>query len=431
MFQVCSEEQTILIKNSNFMDIKQFLSALNQIADTKGIPKDKVIETIEIAIAAAYKKDYGEKGQIIKTKLDMKTGATQIFQVKTVVDESMIKTEEEIQEEIEKKKAGIMPETQTHEEDEEVKKVVFNAERHIMLEDALKIDPNLKLGEEVAFELESKENFGRIAAQTAKQVILQRLREAEKEAVLSEFQSKEGEVLSAQAQRFERGNVIFDLGRASGIMYPEEQMPGEHYRVGSRIKVYVLRVEMTNRGPMISVSRTHPQLIRKLFELEVPEVATGVVELKSIAREAGSRSKIAVATLQDGVDPIGSCVGQKGTRVTTVISELNGEKIDIIEWSADHSKFISNALSPAKVLSVEINEAMRAAKVTVPDEQLSLAIGKGGQNVRLAAKLTGWKIDVHSATEKTEKIETEAGRVGAEETSKQAEEAKEEIKAEE
>ena len=411
------------------MDIKQFLSALNQIADTKGIPKDKVIETIEMAIAAAYKKDYGEKGQIIKAKLDMKTGATQIFQVKTVVDESMIKTEEEIQEEIEKKKAGIMPETQTHEEDEGVKKVVFNAERHIMLEDALKIDSNLKLGEEVAFELESKENFGRIAAQTAKQVILQRLREAEKEAVLSEFQSKEGEVLSAQAQRFERGNVIFDLGRASGIMYPEEQMPGEHYRVGSRIKVYVLRVEMTNRGPMISVSRTHPQLIRKLFELEVPEVATGVVELKSIAREAGSRSKIAVATSQDGVDPIGSCVGQKGTRVSTVISELNGEKIDIIEWSADHSKFISNALSPAKVLSVEINEAMRAAKVTVPDEQLSLAIGKGGQNVRLAAKLTGWKIDVHSATEKTEKIETEA--VSAEEVPKQAEEAKEEIKAEE
>ena len=411
------------------MDIKQFLSALNQIADTKGIPKDKVIETIEMAIAAAYKKDYGEKGQIIKAKLDMKTGATQIFQVKTVVDESMIKTEEEIQEEIEKKKAGIMPEIQAHEEDEEVKKVVFNAERHIMLEDALKIGPNLKLGEEVAFELESKENFGRIAAQTAKQVILQRLREAEKEAVLSEFQSKEGEVLSAQAQRFERGNVIFDLGRASGIMYPEEQMPGEHYGVGSRIKVYVLRVEMTNRGPMISVSRTHPQLIRKLFELEVPEVATGVVELKSIAREAGSRSKIAVATLQDGVDPIGSCVGQKGTRVSTVISELNGEKIDIIEWSADHSKFISNALSPAKVLSVEINEAMRAAKVTVPDEQLSLAIGKGGQNVRLAAKLTGWKIDVHSATEKTEKIETEA--VSAEEVPKQAEEAKEEIKAEE
>ena len=411
------------------MDIKQFLSALNQIADTKGIPKDKVIETIEMAIAAAYKKDYGEKGQIIKAKLDMKTGATQIFQVKTVVDESMIKTEEEIQEEIEKKKAGIIPEAQTHEEDEEVKKVVFNAERHIMLEDALKIDPNLKLGEEVAFELESKENFGRIAAQTAKQVILQRLREAEKEAVLSEFQSKEGEVLSAQAQRFERGNVIFDLGRASGIMYPEEQMPGEHYRVGSRIKVYVLRVEMTNRGPMISVSRTHPQLIRKLFELEVPEVATGVVELKSIAREAGSRSKIAVATSQDGVDPIGSCVGQKGTRVSTVISELNGEKIDIIEWSADHSKFISNALSPAKVLSVEINEAMRAAKVTVPDEQLSLAIGKGGQNVRLAAKLTGWKIDVHSATEKTENVE--AGKVGAEETSKQAEEAEEEIKVEE
>ncbi len=397
------------------MDIKQFLSALNQIADTKGIPKDKVIETIEMAIAAAYKKDYGEKGQIIKAKLDMKTGATQIFQIKTVVDESMIKTEEEIQEEIEKKKAGIMPEIQTHEEDEEaVKKVVFNSERHIMLEDALKIDPNLKLDEEVAFELESKENFGRIAAQTAKQVILQRLREAEKEAVLSEFQSKEGEVLSAQAQRFERGNVIFDLGRASGIMYPEEQMPGEHYRVGSRVKVYVLRVEMTNRGPMISVSRTHPQLIRKLFELEVPEVASGVVELKSIAREAGSRSKIAVTTTQDGVDPIGSCVGQKGTRVSTVISELNGEKIDIIEWSADHSKFISNALSPAKVLSVEINEAMRAAKVTVPDEQLSLAIGKGGQNVRLAAKLTGWKIDVHSATGKTEKIETKV--VSTEET---------------
>lgn len=379
------------------MDTKQFISALNQIADEKGIPKEKVIETIEMAIAAAYKKDYGEKGQIVKAELNSETGVVKMRQIKTVVDESMLKTEEDIaaeKERAETHQGEEFVEEPAAEGEDAFKKITFHPERHIMIEDAKKIKPDAALGDEIAFDLEAHTDFGRIAAQTAKQVIIQRLREAEREMVLTEYKAKEGEVVSGQVQRFEWKNVIVDLGKTSGVMYFEEQIPNERYRIGDRMKVYIVKVDVTSKGPVIAVSRSHPGFVKKLFELEVPEIASGAVEIKSIAREAGSRSKIAVATSQEGVDPIGSCVGQKGTRVGAVISELNGEKIDIIEWSEDPSVMIANALSPAKVVSVDTSPETHESKAIVPTDQLSLAIGKGGQNVRLAARLTGWKIDV-------------------------------------
>lgn len=384
------------------LDTKQFLSAINQIAEEKGIQKDKIIETIEMAIAAAYKKDYGEKGQIIRAKMDPESGAVKMNQIKVVVDESMLKTEEDIAKEAEE---GYVPEQPRDGEEELPKKITFNPERHIMLDDAKKIKKDAEVEDELAFDLQSYDDFGRIAAQTAKQVIIQRLREAEREMVLGEYKSKEGEVVSAQVQRTEWRNIIMDLGKTSGVLHFEDQIPNERYRIGDRMKVYIVRVEMSSKGPMVVLSRAHPILVKKLFEMEVPEIATGVVEIKAIAREAGSRTKIAVATTQESVDPIGSCVGQKGTRVGTVISELNGEKIDIIEWSEDPVVLISNALSPAKVVSVEVDGDTKESTVLVPNDQLSLAIGRGGQNVRLAARLTGWKIDVKPATQdSTEEI---------------------------
>ena len=373
------------------------------------MPKDKVIETIEMAIAAAYKKDYGEKGQIVRAKLDPSTGAVEMSQIKIVVDESMLRTPGEEDEEAEAQ----AEEPAADGEEEKPRKFVFNQERHIMLDEARKLKPDVELSEEMSFPMPAHTDFGRIAAQTAKQVIIQRLREAEREIVLEEFKSKEGEIFTAQVQRYEWKNVIFDLGRTTGIMYYEDQIPGERYRIGERMKVYIVRVDVTNRGPLVVVSRAHPTLIKKLFELEVPEITAGTVEIKAVSREAGSRSKIAVTTTQEGVDPIGSCVGQKGTRVGAVISEINGEKIDIIEWSADAAKFIANAISPAKALGVEVSEETRESRVMVAPDQLSLAIGKGGQNVRLAAHLTGWKIDVKPAAEV--KAEEEANEEEVEE----------------
>lgn len=376
-------------KKNKKMDIKSFTSAIAQIAEEKGIPYDKVIESIEQAIAAAYKKDYGEKGQVIKAKLNPETGDVKFWQVKLVVDKSMILSEEELKETKEKK-------VEVSEDNKEEKKVRFNPERHIMVLDARKIKPKIKAGEELEMALETKFDYGRIAAQTAKQVILQKIREAEKEAVLSEYQSKEGEITSGIVQRIEGRNIFFDIGKTFGILTKEEQVPGEFYRPGQRIKVYILKVEKTPKGPVVFLSRAYPKLISKLFELEVPEISSGQVQIKSIAREAGSRSKIAVASSTEGIDPIGSAVGQRGTRVMAVINELGGEKIDIIEYSDDPAKYISNSLSPAKVLEIKILPKNKALAI-VPEDQLSLAIGKDGQNVRLAAKLTGWKIDIKAA----------------------------------
>jgi N utilization substance protein A len=365
------------------MDIKSFTAALYQIAEEKGISAEKVIESIEQAISAAYKKDYGEKGQIIKAKLDPKSGEVKFWQVKLVVDKSMILSEEELQELKDKK---IEPE-------EREKKVRFNPERHIMLKEAKAAKPGIKVGEELELALETRKDYGRIAAQTAKQVILQKIREAEKDAVFSEFKFKEGEIISGIVQRIEGRNIFLDIGKTFGILTKEEQVPGEFYRPGQRLKVYVLKVDKTPKGPVIFLSRAYPKLISKLFELEVPEISSGQVQIKSIAREAGSRSKIAVFSKVDGIDPIGSAVGQRGTRVMAVINELGGEKIDIIEYSEDPENYIANALSPAKVLEVKIMPKNKAMAI-IPEDQLSLAIGKDGQNVRLAAKLTGWKIDV-------------------------------------
>ena len=275
----------------------------------------------------------------------------------------------------------------------------YDPEKHLLIEDAKKIKKDAELGEEIVFPLEGKDDYGRISAQTAKQVIIQKIREAEKVSILKEFGEKEGDIISGTVQRIERGNIFVDLGRATGILPREEQIPGERYRQGERIRAYLYSVEESPRGTFLRMSRSNPEMIKKLFEIEAPEVQNGVVEIKFIAREPGSRSKIAVVSNDDSIDPVGSLVGQRGVRVSTVMSELGGEKIDIIEWSEEPAKFIADALSPANVVSVEIledSEEDKKAKVEVMEDQLSLAIGKGGQNVRLAAKLTGWKIDIAS-----------------------------------
>jgi N utilization substance protein A len=273
----------------------------------------------------------------------------------------------------------------------------------MIIDDARKIKKDTQVGDEIVFDLEYKDDFGRIAAQTAKQVIIQKIREAEKTSVLAEYGKKEGEIISGTVQRVERGNVFIDMGRAIGMLPYEEQIPGEHYKQGERLRMVLLRVEETPRGIFVRLSRSHPKFLAELFKIEVPEIVAGTVEIKAIAREAGQRSKIAVHSTDSHIDPIGSMVGQRGVRVMTVMSELGGnEKIDIIEWSENPAGFIEDALSPAKVKNVEIDEIAKSAKVTVTEDQQSLAIGKGGQNVRLAAKLTGWRIDIQSSGEKTE-----------------------------
>lgn len=406
------------------MDFKNFNTIISQIAEEKGISAEKVFELIESAIAAAYKKDYGKKGQVIKAKLDIKSGGVKFWQIKLVVDKDMIYSEEELEALKEAKEAGTTKETRGAEKIREgEEKIRFNPERHIMIEEAKDIDPKIELGQELEIPLEPKQDYGRIAAQTAKQVIMQKIKEAERESVLTEYKSKEGEILSGIVQRIEGRNVLMDIGKTLGILPREEQVPGEFYRPGQRLKVFVLKIEETPKGPVIFLSRAYPKLLSKLFELEVPEIGSGQVQIKSIAREAGSRSKIAVAVSpeEEGIDPIGSMVGQKGTRVMAVIQELGGEKIDIIEYSDDTEKYIANALSPAKVLEVKIMPKSKAV-VVVPDDQLSLAIGKNGQNVRLAAKLTGWKIDVKGETASSTKNIEEKNESGEQEADKVAEE---------
>jgi N utilization substance protein A len=309
--------------------------------------------------------------------------------------------------------------------EEEEGKIRFNPEKHILLEEAKKVNSKIKAGEELEIHLETKKDYGRIAAQTAKQVVLQKIREAERETIMGEYKSKEGEIVSGIVQRIEGRNVFIDIGKTLGILPREEQVFGEFYKAGQRIKVYILKVEESPRGPAVFLSRAYPKLISKLFELEVPEISQGVVQIKAIAREAGSRSKIAVASTEEGIDPIGSAVGQRGTRVMAVISELGGEKIDIIEYSDNTEKFISNSISPAKVLEVRLLEKNRAICV-VQEDQLSLAIGKDGQNVRLAAKLTGWKIDVRTPERADEAMEqSEQVTKGADENNEAEEEIKE------
>lgn len=365
-------------------DLKVIHSVLQQLEDERGIPKDKMLEAIELALATAYKKEYGKKGQIVRAVFDNNSGKVEFYQVKIVVDESKVIMEDEEDEQDIKNTA------------EEDIRVRFNPEHHILLADAKKIKKDAKVDDEIVFPLEEKGDYGRIAAQTAKQVIIQKIREAEKTSVLAEYGKKEGEIVSGTVQRMERGSIFIDMGRAMGIISYEDQIPSEHYKQGERIRAYLYAVEESPKGIMLKLSRSHPKFLSKLFEIEAPEIAQGVVEVKAISREAGARSKIAVYSKDSHIDPIGSLVGQRGVRVSTVMSELSGEKIDIIQWNEDPAIFIQESLSPAKILKIDLNKEEKRAVVHVADDQQSLAIGKGGQNVRLAAKLTGWKIDIQS-----------------------------------
>jgi len=382
------------------VDLKVLNAVLEQLEQERGVPKEKMLEAIGMSLATAYKKEYGKRGQIIRAKFDINSGKTEFEQVKVVVEKDKVIMREE-GEVVENKKgpfghkmANATKASDVEETEGEL--VYFNPEHHIFLEDAKKIKKGINTGDEMIFPLETKEDFSRIAAQTAKQVIIQKLREAEKVSVLGEYGKKEGTIVTGTVQRMERGNIFIDMGRATAILPYEEQIPGEKYKQGERVRAYLYKVEETPKGIFLKLSRSHPKFLEELFKQEAPEVASGTVVMKAIAREAGSRSKVAVQSNDDHIDPVGSLVGQRGVRVATVMSELGGEKIDIIEWSGDQKRFIEDALSPAKIISIEIDEVNKKAVVEVSPDQQSLAIGKGGQNVRLAAKLTGWKIDIKS-----------------------------------
>lgn len=402
--------------------MSELTNTIKQICDEKGLSLEAVVSTIESALAAAYRKDFGEKNQNIKVEFDIETGKSKVFDVKTVVEdmpeEELIEgnTEEEASSEDNKKikKEAEKSESREIKEDasseipaEEERK--FNPRTELQISEAKLIKKSAKIGDEIKTKLEVPESYGRMAAQTAKQVIIQRLREAERDMIYNEFKEKEHEVISGVVQRREGRVVLIDLGRSVGILPSEEQIPNENYKPGARIKIYVKEVNIGSKGPEVILSRTSDEILKKIFYLEIPEISNGLVELKSVAREAGSRSKVAVTASSDNIDPIGSCVGQRGARIQTIISELGGEKVDIIEYSDNPEKFIANSLSPAKILNININDKERKAVVMVNGDQLSLAIGKGGQNVRLAARLTGWKIDIaeKKAEEKIEKSENE------------------------
>ncbi len=347
----------------------EFMEALRALEKEKGLPMDVLIEAIEAALISAYKKNFGSS-QNVRVEIDRETGEFHVYYRKEVVTE------------------------------------VEDDRLQISLEEAQALDPEFEEGDVLESEVTPR-SFGRIAAQTAKQVVMQRLREAERNIVYDEFISREGDVLNCRILRVENRNVYLDLGKVEAVLLPAEQIPHESYRLGSMLKVYMLEVKKTTKGPQVFASRTHPGLLKRLFEMEVPEIYDGIVEIKSVVREPGVRSKIAVYSRNENVDPVGACVGNRGIRVQAVVNELNGEKVEIVRWDPDLSVFVMNALSPAKVVSININEETHSARVVVPDYQLSLAIGKEGQNARLAAKLTGWKIDIKSESQAAELAENE------------------------
>jgi len=346
-----------------------FLLAITQLSAEKNLPKEVVLAAVEAALVSAYRKDNFASNQNISVKINPDSGKVEVWAEKTVVER------------------------------------VSDSRLEITLEEARRSKPDVNVGETVMIEA-TPHNAGRIAAQTAKQVILQRLHEAEHSAIFEEYTTKEGDIVTGAVQRIEPGQILIDLGRAEAVLPAAEQVRTERYRPGQRIRVYILQVTRTTKGPKVIVSRSHPNLVRRLFELEVPEVYNGAVEIKAIAREAGFRSKVAVAARQEGIDPIGCCVGLRGIRIQNIVNELSGEKIDVIQWSSDTALFITNALSPAQIQGVELNEKEKIATIVVPDKQLSLAIGKEGQNARLTAKLTGWRIDIKSiSTAEAEKVQ--------------------------
>lgn len=392
--------------------MSEISTAIKQLCEEKNLDYQSVVGAIELALAAAYRKDYGEKNQNIVVKFDSETGASQIFDLKTIVDNLPEQEEAEMLLNLynpnprearreENRREDFNLENKNVDGEEEKKK--FNPKTDIQLKEAMILKGGAKVGDQIYTELPIPESYGRMAAQTAKQVIIQKIREMERDMIFGEFKGKEREVVSGVVQRREGRFVFVDLGKAIGLLPTEEQVPGEKYFPNERIKVFIKEVREGHKGPEIILSRRADEILYKVFYLEIPEIANGLVEIKSVAREAGSRSKVAIWTDAENVDPVGSCVGQRGSRVQTIIQELNGEKIDIIEYNEDSAKFIANALAPAKVLSIDLNETEHRAIVKVPSDKLSLAIGKSGQNVRLAARLTGWKIDIIEAAEDGEK----------------------------
>lgn len=373
--------------------------AMRQICEEKGLAYESVLATIESALAAAYRKDFGDKYHNLEAEFDPETGSVRVFDVKTIVEDI---SPEEL-EEIRQKEAETSALREARRIAGEVvaddlsgeSGPIFNPKTDIMISDARVLKMSAKVGEILRRELPLPGEFGRMAAMTAKQVIMQKLREAEREIIFNEYKGIEGTIITGTVQRREGRVILVDIGRTAGILRPEDQMQTDHrYRSGDRIQVYVREVSLGQRGAQILLSRTHEMLVQKLFEIEIPEISEGSVEIRALAREAGSRTKIAVSSRDPRVDPIGACIGQRGTRIQTIIAELSGEKIDIIEWSDDTAQFITQALAPAKIVSLHLNEDEHVATVNVSTEQLSLAIGRGGQNVRLAARLTSWKINI-------------------------------------
>ncbi|MBI4272770.1 transcription termination/antitermination protein NusA [Candidatus Uhrbacteria bacterium] len=365
-------------------------SAIKQISDDKGIPQEQVVEALEAALAAAYRKDFGKKNDNIKVEFDIKTAAFRVFDIKEVVED--FKEGEEIIDD------------ETMEEDlkegEEPKRR-FNPKTQITFTEACVLKPDAVLGEEIRTELIAPDfnAFGRMATQTAKQVLIQKDREAERSILFNQFKEKQDTIAIGTVQRREEHRVLVDFGKVSAVMPLSEQIPKERYNSGDRIKVYVVSVQSSSKGPEIIVSRAHPGMVKKIFEAEIPEIAHDAIEIKAVSREAGNRAKVAVVSHQDAIDPIGSCIGQRGSRIQTIVAELGGEKVDLILFDEDPIRYISNALSPAKVISIELDEQARLARVLVASDQLSLAIGKAGQNVRLASQLTGWNIEVRARAE--------------------------------
>jgi N utilization substance protein A len=394
--------------------MSEISAAIKQLCEEKNLDYQAVIAAVEIALAAAYRKDYGERNQNIRVKFDPNSGKSEIFDVKTVVDNLPEQEEAEMLQnlynpnpkDLHKEEArgdNFRNEASVEEELTEEGKKKFNPKTDIQLKEATILKHDAQIGEEIVTELPIPDSYGRMAAQTAKQVIIQKLREMERDMIFGEFKGKEKEVVAGIVQRREGRFVFVDLGKAIGLLPAEEQIYGERYNPNDRLKVFIKEVREGHKGPEIILSRRAEEILRKVFYLEIPEIANGLVEIKAVAREAGSRSKVAIWTDAENVDPVGSCVGQRGSRVQTIISELGGEKIDIIEYNEDPAKFIANSLAPAKIMDIDLNEAEHKASVKVAPDKLSLAIGKSGQNVRLAARLTGWKIDIIEASEEGEK----------------------------
>lgn len=385
-------------------------SAIKEICDKRGLPQEDVIEAVESMMASAYRKDFAEPLQNIKVQFDIKTGEWNIFDVKMVVEDptpeelAELEVERERIKEPQKKseQPTALEKAANAEGQEEEEKHRFNPKTDIGITAAREQSPTIEIGEEIRTQLFATEEFGRMAAQTAKQVLIQKILESERNNIYQAFKDKEGTIVVGTVQRKEESRVLVDMGKVTAIMPNAEQIPRERYYQGDRVKFYVVSVEKTSKGPEIILSRAHPGMVHCVFESEIPEIGSGAIEIKSISREAGGRSKVAVATHQDNIDPIGSCIGQRGSRIQTIIAELGGEKVDVILYDENQTTYIANALSPAKVTSLTLDEGSKTAHVLVADDQLSLAIGKTGQNVRLASQLTGWNIEVRGEHERSE-----------------------------